>query len=297
MSTSRSSHVVAMRVRPARSALLVCALAAALAASCSGEPALLRQARKEDLIEAIRAALLESVVAEKSAVLATSDEESRSMARESQGFTAKIDALRGELRPLVVADGRPKELEQLDAFDGAWTELKRVDENLLALAVANTNLKAAHLSAREGAAALDRFVDAIAAAQATSSDVETVRTLSRAAVAGLREQSLLLIHIPVADPAEMTNLEQRMNDLADEVARSLAAARAAGADPAQLATATSAWDDHRKIAVEVVRLSRENSNVVSFDVSVHEKRHVTETCLNALDGLQAAIDANPKAAR
>jgi hypothetical protein len=277
--------------------MLVCALACALAASCSSEPALLRQARKEDLIEAIRAALLESVVAEKSAVLATSDEESQSMAREAQGFTAKIDALRGELRPLVAADGRPKEIEQLDAFDGAWTELKRVDENLLALAVANTNLKAAQLSAREGAAALDRFVDAIAAAQATSSDVETVRTLSRAAVAGLREQSLLLIHVPAADPAEMTRLEQRMNDLAGEVARSLAAARAAGADAAQLALATSAWDQHREIAVEVVRLSRENSNVVSFDVSVHEKRHVTEICLNALDALQAAIDANPKAAR
>lgn len=279
------------------SALLGAALLFAVAASCSSEPALIRQARKEELIEAIRGALLESVEAEKSAVLATTDEESRSMARESQALTGKIDALRDELRPLVVADGRAKEVEQLDAFDAAWSELKSVDERLLALAVANTNLKAARLSAREGAAALDRFVEAIVAAEDSSTDPATIRTLSGAAVAALREQSLLLIHIPTADPAEMTRIEQRMNELGDEVGRSLASARASGVAAEQLTTASDAWDEHRRIAAEVVRLSRENSNVLSFDVSVHEKRKVTKECLTTLDALLAAIESNPQPKR
>jgi hypothetical protein len=268
-----------------------------LVSACSSEPALLRQARKEDLIEGIRAALLESVEAEKSAVLATSDEESRALAQEAQDLEHKIDGLRDELQPLVVADGRPQELAQLDAFDTAWAELKDVDGRLLGLAVANTNLKAARLSARDGATALDRFVDAIIDAEGTSADPAMIRTLSAAAVAALREQSLLLIHIPTAEAEDMERLEQRMGELGDQVTQSLARARAAGVAPEQVAAAASAWQEHQRIATEVVRLSRENSNVRSFDVSVHEKRKVTKECLSALDGLLAAIQANPRAAR
>jgi hypothetical protein len=267
-------------------------------AGCSGEPALVRQMRKEHLINAIRQRLFESVEAEKSAVLATTDEESQALALEVQHSATDINRLRGELRPLIVADGRHEEIEKLDAFDATWTELEGVDHRLLALAVANTNLKAARLSAREGVAALDRFVDALTEMQRSATEPEMIRTLSRASVAALRGQSLLLVHIPTADEAEMTRLEQRMGTLSDEVDRNLASARESGAPlPQQLATASQAWSEYRRIAADVLRLSRENTNVISFDVSVHEKRQATKECLSALSALLAAIESGAPATR
>jgi hypothetical protein len=265
---------------------------------CGGEPALLRQIRKERLINDIRHALLESVAAEKSAVLATTDEESQSLALETQRLAADVNRMRGELRPLIAADDRPQEIEKLDAFDSAWARLEDVDERLLALAVANTNLKAARLSAREGAASLDRFVDTNAAMQGATTDFATIRGLSQASVAALRVHGLLMVHIPSADDAEMTRLEQRIDALSKEVDGGLVHARDSGQlSPEQLATASQAWSDYRRVLVEVLRLSRENTNVISFDVSIHEKRDATNACLSALAALMSAVQSGLQATR
>lgn len=273
---------------------IVLCMALALAGGCSSEPAMMRQVRKERLIGAIQQKLLESVEAEKSAVLATTDEESQALALEARTFGAEINTMRGELRQIIVADGRREEIEKLDAFDVAWAEIERVDERLLALAVANTNLKASRLLSREGTAALDRFVDGLTEMQRMVTDPEMIRTLTRAAVAALRSQSLLFVHIPSADDAEMTRLEQGMHDLSAEVERCLGSARESGqAELEQLASTSRAWDEYQRLAAEVVRLSRQNSNVISFDVSVHEKRQAMKACLSALSALSAAVDVGP----
>ena len=64
---------------------------AVLVAGCSSEPEMVREARKVRLIDAIRETLLESVEAEKSAVLATTDEESKSFAGQAEQSSAKIN--------------------------------------------------------------------------------------------------------------------------------------------------------------------------------------------------------------
>ena len=244
-----------------------------LVAGCSSEPEMVRETRKVGLIDAIRETLLESVEAEKSAVLATSDEESKSFAREAEQSTAKIKRLRGELRALIVADGRKAEIEKLAAFDAAWADVERVDQRLLALAVANTNLKAARLSASQGAAALDRLVDGLGEIMRGTDSAGTIRTLSGASIAALRIQPLLLVHIPSADDAEMTRIEDRMRKLSEEVDHDLDTVREGGlVAPERLAAAAQAWTDYQGILKQVLHLSRENSNVISFDVSVHEKR-------------------------
>ena len=269
-----------------------------LVVACGTEPALVRQTQEIKLINAIRHSILESVEAEKSAVLATTDEESRALALEAQRSEADINRLRGELRQLVVADGRAVEREKLDAFDTAWATFEDVDKRLLALAVANTNLKAARMAEEDGAAALDRFVTALTAMQQAASDPDVIRQLATASVAALRAQSLLLIHIPTADDAAMTLLEQRMQELNGAVDRALASVRgSAQVSPDQLATASQAWSNYQRVAVEVQRLSRENTNLISFDVSVHEKRHATQDCLAALSALLAAVESGPRATR
>jgi len=291
----------ATRTRTGPAALARALLATACALSllaCTGEPALLRRAREQRVIDAIRQALLASVEAEKSAVLATTDEESERLAGESRDLAATVEPLRVELRALVAEDALAPVTGRLDAFDACWSELRDVDERLLALAVANTNLKAARLSAREGLAAVDRFVAAMATLQHETDDPVVLRALGDAQVSALREQALLFVHIPLADDAEMTRLEQRMAALRASVDRTLASlpgTRGLGAEA--LADASAAWAEHRRIAADVVRLSRENTNVRSFDVSVHEKRKVTKECLDALAALGDAIDAGPHPAR
>lgn len=267
------------------------------AVGCNAEPALKRQARKGHLINGIRETLLASVVAEKSAVLATTDEESHALALEAKGFAAQINEARAELRTLILADKLPLEIDKLTAFDTAWAEVEGVDQRLLALAVANTNLKAAQLSAREGSATLNRFVDALLEIQRTTSEPDLLRTLTRVSVAAMREQSLLQAHIPAAD-AEMTRLEQQMRELSDEVEHSMESMRQGGQVPQEQITKTlQTWSDYRLVVADVLRLSRQNTNVISFDVSVHEKRHATKDCLSALSALLAAVESGPQATR
>jgi len=82
------------------------------------------------------------------------------------------------------------------------------------------------------------------------------------------------------------------------VDRDLGTVRDSGqVSPDQLAVATQAWNNYQRVLKSVLRLSRENTNVISFDVSVHEKRQVTKECLAALSALLEAVDVGPKAVR
>jgi len=72
-------------------------LAAVMAAA--REPQLLRQVRKQQLIDAIQHALLESFEAEKSAVLSTTDEESRALAQEAHRSAARSIAAAQRVAP------------------------------------------------------------------------------------------------------------------------------------------------------------------------------------------------------
>ena len=143
--------------------------------------------------------------------------------------------------------------------------------------MANTNLKAERLSATEGAAYLDRLVDTLDQMVRGVAAPETLRALAGASIAALRIQSLAFVHISSADDAEMTRLEERMRALGEEVDRDLGTVRDSGQVSAdQLAVAIQAWSDYQRVLKDVLRLSRENTNVISFDVSVHEKRQVTK---------------------
>jgi hypothetical protein len=150
-------------------------------------------------------------------------------------------------------------------------------------------LKAARLAAREGAVAVDRVVDALAEQARESDDPVVLRRLSAASTAALRIQTLLPPHIASSDDAEMTRLEVRMRALGDQVKAVL--------DQWQSPGAKAAWDDYERLTAEVIRLSRLNTNVVSVDVSLNEKRRVTETCLGALGTLAAEIQGGPHPTR
>jgi hypothetical protein len=264
-------------------------VAVLLLAGCEREPAMIRQTQKAAIVNSLIAELLASVEAEKSAVMAVTDEESAAFADESRRRAAELSRLRDELHRRVAADGRPGEIEKLAAFDAAWAELRDVDARLLALAVANSNLKAARLAAGDAARTLDRLVDVLTVLQNERTDPATLRRLSAAATAALRIQTLFAPHIASPDDAEMTALEQRMDELAKQVDTVLAELAPPGA--------AAAWAEYRLHTAEVIRLSRLNTNVVSVDVSLHEKRRATDASRSALAALLEEIQSGPHPTR
>jgi hypothetical protein len=296
---SRLEVVVAALGRSLHSTVGIVLVAVVWIGACGRQPALLRQIEKLGLVNNIQHRLLESVDAEKSAVLAVTDEESKEFAAQSKRSAEEIDGLKAQLAALITEDARPDEREKLATFDAKWNDLKAIDVRLLGLAVANTNLKAAHLAAREGSAALDRFIASVDLMTLACSDIAVVRSLAKAATAVARIHSLLFVHIPEASDVEMTTIEARIRELSGMVDTALreagpsvpSTASAAAADAAQ------AWTEYQRIVAEVIRLSRLNTNVISFDVSTHEKRTATEVCLKALTDLRAAIQGGPYATR
>ena len=132
---------------------------------------------------------------------------------------------------------------------------------------------------------------------ASTNDVATVRALGAAATAVARIQSLLFVHIPEASDAEMTTLERRIRTLGETVDAQLGTGTATLPASASKADATQAWADYQRMEVEVIRLSRLNTNVISFDVSTHDKHTATQACLEALAALRDSIQGGLRATR
>jgi hypothetical protein len=185
-------------------------------------------------------------------------------------------------------------LAKADLLRTAWEHLKAIDERLLGLAVANTNLKAMRLSVGDAASALDRFIAVLEEMITASSDPARIRELSIASIAAMRIQTLHGPHIVSTDDQEMDRLEGKMGTSRRALESVLSKLRldpeSAGSSP--LREATTAWADYERATSEVIRLSRENTNLRSFDLSIHEKRRATEAFRNALADLAREIQSS-----
>ena len=256
--------------------------------ACADEPALVRQARMSELVGSLSRAFLKSVEAEKSAVLAITDDESERFAAESRAAARQVDALVTELRALIDRDGRPGEREKLSVFSATWAKVAAIDARLLPLAVANTNLKAAHRSTHEATRALERLLGALTELEARARDPVVIRRLAAAAVAALTIQTLHAPHIASPDEAEMRELEARIQTLEGKVDEALKAE----APGPKREEALLAWHEYQAETTEILRLSRLNTNVLSFSLSVHEKRDATVTAEVALQALVIEVQTS-----
>ena len=237
--------------------------------------------------------------AEKSAVLAVTDEDSKKFADQARVATADVERARQDLAALLSAGGTQDERDSLARFSEMFAELRRIDDGLLELAVRNTNLKATALafgpaadSIREMTAALDRIV----AANTVSADGASAALLARRAEVGvLRLQTLLAPHIAEESDAKMDELERRLAGEDAEVRKGLDGLAslpeiAAGADLAEAAAGYARFADVRK---QILALSRENTNVRSLSISLDQKRKAMRLCREALAALRQAVEDEP----
>jgi hypothetical protein len=259
------------------------------------------KARRVDLVGRMQLDLASASEAEKSAVLAVTDEESQTLADQARAASAKVAQESRELGELLTAGGTQAERELLAQFNDAFAGFQRIDDDLLALAVKNTNIKAYALAFGPAAKAIQEMNAALTrlvAANADTPDAKKTMLLAFGAqTSALRIENLLPPHIAEESDKKMDELEESMATEDSQVRKSMASLAALprfSHDP-ELATAMARYADFSKIEAQILALSRENTNVRSLSISLNEKRKVMLVCQTALGALQQAILAEPVA--
>lgn len=124
------------------------------------------------------------------------------------------------------------------------------------------------------------------------SDHQVPMLACTALTAALKIHYLHNPHINEASDAKMDELEKQMAALDETVKNSFEDMTRLATDPERLAILTSArnaYDDFEKVTAQVLKLSRENSNIKSFALSVGKKRTVTAQCQDTLSELQKTV--------
>jgi hypothetical protein len=274
---------------------MLLALAAVSLAACANPQTVLTQ-----LIEARRLAselhvqFAQSSEAANRAVMAETDDAAAAAAEESrrarQVVERDIRTLRATLESLRYRD----DLRHLDEFESRFNEYRRLDDEILPLAVENTNLKAQRLSfgpSREAAqsihAALEQAIRTSVAKDRCGAEVAA----ARAWAAVLEIQTLYALHIAEAQDAAMTQLETQMTAAATRAQSAVEELRRMLPSTSRppLDAAAAAVDRFLSLHTEIITLSRRNSDVRSLALSLGEKRKVTAECEAHLQALEEAL--------
>ncbi len=257
------------------------------------------KASRVDLVGRMQVALASASEAEKSAVLATTDQDSQTFADQARAATTEVERERQELDKLLATGGAQRERDLLAQVSAAFGTLQRIDDEVLRLAVKNTNLKAYALlfgPAADTLAEMDAALSRVVAKRADSPDAGRVMLRAFGARMGaLRIQILLSPHIAEESDAKMDQLEASMvkeEVQASEDLHGLAVLLKHQGD-ADLVTAASSFVRYGELKARILALSRENTNVRSLALSLNQKRKAMLLCLDALNALKQAILEEP----
>ncbi len=231
--------------------------------------------------------------AEKSAVLAVTDEDSQKFADQARNATAEVERARAELAHLMTEAAAPNQKDVLTQFDAAFAELRRVDTDLLTLAVRNTNLKASRLAFGPAANEVTAMDEALA--RLGMADANVARLADGARIAAWHLLALIPPHIAEESNQEMERMESHMDRQEREVAQSLAELAGLGklVDNPDLAAVARSFAQFRQTKREILDLSRENTNVLSLSISLNQKRRMMLICQALLATLQQGMADEP----
>ena len=227
------------------------------------------------------------------AVMADTDEASIAAKDEATAARQTVDHDLATLQPILTELDYADELRALAAFKTRYEEYRRLDDEILPLAIENSNLKAQRLSfgdAQEAAKAFRSSLDA-AVRLATPAQANAAALLAdRAEIAILETQVLQAPHIAESDAAAMTRMEKAMNDSTTSAKAALD--RLKGMLPraaTPLAAADAALARFLSVNTDIITLSRRNTNVRSLALSLGRKRVVTAECEDQLRALGEAL--------
>ena len=264
---------------------------AAVACHGGAAPPLTQLAEARRLADDLRVDLAKASNASDRAVMADTDEESVAFAHEAEKASGAIELGAAALAAHLQNLGYPAESRTLEEFNGHFAEYRKVDRDVLDLAVQNTNLKAQRLSFGPVREAADQLHDALAAAAAAAAPKDRCRVdglVARAEMAVRDVQILQAPHIAESAEAAMAKIEKEMADR-QAAARDALQRLGRGTSPAmtrQLDAAKAALDRFDKLSAELVALSRQNSNVRSLALALRRTPTLIVACDESLAQLQ-----------
>jgi hypothetical protein len=260
----------------------------------SSEPAFLQLGESRRLAADLRGQLAKASDASDRAVMADTDEASVEFAREAARAIDSVDGDAVELAARLKNLRRAADGRILDEFVRRFAEYRKVDRDVLGLAVENTNLKAQRLSFGPVREAADAFSDSLRAISTAAAPGDRWRTEALAAQGALAVREIQVFqaaHIAEPDDAAMGRLEDQMATRQEE-ARDASRALTRGAAPAaaaSVAAATAALARFEALSQQLVALSRRNSNVRSLALSLGRKPTLTAACDAKLAELEDAL--------
>jgi succinate dehydrogenase flavin-adding protein (antitoxin of CptAB toxin-antitoxin module) len=213
--------------------------------------------------------------------------------------TTEVEQARRELGELLKTGGTQGEKELFNQFSELFAKFQHIDNDLLDLAVKNTNIKAYSLAFGPATAALNEMNDALSRLIASNTGSPEERQVMLLAygteISGLRLQTLIPPHIAEESDQKMDELEALMSKEDKQIRKNLdeLAALPKLKQNADLATAVSIYARFSKIKTPILALSRENTNVKSLSISLNQKRKVMLLCQDTLNKLQQAILEEP----
>jgi hypothetical protein len=172
--------------------------------------------KKIEIVDQMQLALASASEAEKSAVMATTDQDSQTFADQARAATASLEQECAQLGGLLGASGSQQENELLAGFSKTFADFERIDRDLLNLAGQNTNLKAYSLAFGPAAEMLKEVDDALAhiVKDRADSDLPWDKTVillaDDARISALRILALLPPHIAEESDQKMDEMEARM---------------------------------------------------------------------------------------
>lgn len=249
---------------------------------------------KDDLLSTMRIHLLEASEAEKNAVLATTDEASESFADRARQAAEEVESSRKKIESILLQEKRPEEAEILNEFNICWSQFRKLDETILALATQNTNLKAQKLSATQGAQEMERFeqsLNRLIHRNMNNNCNEVVMLSYEALTAGLKIFTLHKPHIEEANDQEMDKIELSIKSYDESAKKALGSLHSIAdlSDSEDLKNAETAYEQFMNLTSEVLRLSRINTNIKSAELSSGNKRLVSSRCQEILATLQETV--------
>ncbi|HEU4893070.1 MAG TPA: hypothetical protein VFT47_16060 [Vicinamibacterales bacterium] len=276
-----------------RTATLVI-LAGALTACAPPQTALTQLLDARRVASEIHVQFTQAADASNRAVMADTDPVAAAAADEARKARGALERNVDTLRSLLQSLGYGDDLRTLDAFNGRFEEYRRLDDEILPLAVENTNVKAQRLSFGPAQEAAEAFRVALDRAVMTGDSKESWRSqalAARALSAVRRVQVLQAPHIAEANLTVMTRMEQEMTASEAEArstVRQLTAVLPAS-HAAPLADAVAALDRFAETGRQIVALSRRNSDVHSLALSLGRKRTVVAECETQLRALDQSL--------
>jgi hypothetical protein len=251
------------------------------------------------LVHAMRQSLATASEAQNSAVMATGDQDSKTFAEEARSATATLESGRVELEELLKTHTSSQVTQQMTRVAQSLREFQQVDDQLLDLAVQNSNRKAFSLAfgpAMKLLKEMDQPLSRIVAdeVELPSNDrLRAVRLAGEVRVGILRMQVLLLPHIAEASDQKMDEFEQELAAIDGKCQKDLAELKTLlpKSDQSTLETTTSRYAEFETLKSEIIKLSRQNTDLRAVAIALKEKRKAMLMCQDALLALEHAIRA------